>query len=96
MLPDSQEKVRDIWAESDATELPRIAGVEHRSLWLLGDVYIQLLETSGEGQETIDRIKGHPEFVRISERLSDFISPYLPTWRSPKDAQARCFYTYDK
>ncbi|MDQ3788114.1 TcmI family type II polyketide cyclase [Actinophytocola sp. NPDC049390] len=96
MMPGSQEKVRDIWAESDATELPRLAGVEHRSLWTLGDVYIQLLETSEPGQETIDRIKGHPEFVRISDRLSEFISPYLSTWRSPKDAQAQCFYTYEK
>ena len=95
-MPDSTEKVADIWAESDATELPRIAGVEHRSLWQLGDVYLQLLETTDEGQETIDRIKGHPEFARISARLGEFISPYLPTWRSPKDAQARCFYTYDK
>jgi cyclase len=96
MLPDSTEKVRSIWAESDGTELPGIAGVEHRSLWQLGDVYIQLLDTADPGPETINRIKGHPEFVRISERLGEFISPYLPTWRSPKDAQAQCFYTYDK
>ena len=95
-MPGSQEQVSQIWAESDATELPRIAGVEHRSLWTLGDVYIQLLETAGPGQETIGRIKDHPEFVRISDRLSEFISPYLPTWRSPKDAQAQRFYNYDK
>jgi cyclase len=96
IMPDSQDKVAEIWAESDATDLPRIAGVEHRSLWTLGDVYIQLLETAEPGQETINRIKGHPEFVRISDRLSEFISPYLSTWRSPKDAQAQNFYTYEK
>ncbi|OLF05882.1 polyketide synthase [Actinophytocola xinjiangensis] len=96
IMPDSQDKVAQIWADSDATELPGIAGVEHRSLWTLGDVYIQLLETAEPGQETINRIKGHPEFVGISEKLSEFISPYLSTWRSPKDAQARCFYTYEK
>ena len=96
MMPGSQEEVRKIWAESDATELPRIAGVEHRSLWTLGDVYIQLLETTEPGQETISRIKDHPEFVRISDRLSEYISPYLSTWGSPKDAQAQRFYNYDK
>lgn len=96
IAPGSHDRVAEIWAESDATELPRIAGVRHRSLWTLGDVYIQLLETDEPGQETINRIKGHPEFVRISDQLSEFISPYLPTWRSPKDAQARPFYTYDK
>ncbi len=95
-MPDSTDQVAEIWGESDATELPRLAGVTHRSLWTLGDVYIQLLETENPGQETINRIKGHPEFVRISDRLSEFISPYLSTWRSPKDAQAQCFYTYEK
>ncbi|HEY7597561.1 MAG TPA: TcmI family type II polyketide cyclase [Actinophytocola sp.] len=96
MMPGSTDEVARIWAESDATELPRLADVTHRSLWTLGDVYIQLLETENPGQETINRIKDHPEFVRISDRLSEYISPYLSTWRSPKDAQAQCFYTYEK
>ena len=39
--------------------------------------------------------RGHPEFIRISERLRPYISPYLPTWRSPRDAMAHCFYRYD-
>ena len=39
--------------------------------------------------------RGHPEFVRVSERLRPYISPYLPTWRSPRDAMAHCFYRYD-
>lgn len=95
MLPGSQDKVAQIWAESDRTELPRIAGVEHRSLWTLGDVYIQLLDTARPGQETIEGIKNHSEFRRISDRLSEYISPYLSTWRSPKDAQAQCFYTFE-
>lgn len=95
MLPGSQDKVAQLWAESDRTELPRVAGVEHRSLWTLGDVYIQLLDTARPGQETIEGIKNHPEFRRISDRLSEYISPYLSTWRSPKDAQAQCFYTFE-
>lgn len=95
-MPGSAEEVARIWAESDATELPRLADVTHRSLWTLGDVYIQLLETKNPGQETIEKIKDHPEFVRISDRLREYISPYLSTWRSPKDAQAQCFYSYEK
>lgn len=95
-MPGSAEEVARIWAESDATELPRLADVTHRSLWTLGDVYIQLLETKNPGQETIEKIKDHPEFARISDRLREYISPYLSTWRSPKDAQAQCFYSYEK
>jgi cyclase len=95
MMPGAQDRVAEIWAESDRTELPHIAGVQHRSLWTLGDVYIQLLDTARDGQETIEGIKNHPEFRRISDRLGEFISPYLATWRSPKDAQAQCFYTFE-
>jgi cyclase len=94
MLPQSEQEVAAIWAESDQTELPRIAGVLHRSLWRLGDLYVHLLETEQTGAETIETARRHPEFARISDRLLPYIRPYLPTWRSPKDAQAQCFYEY--
>ncbi|RBI97481.1 hypothetical protein DRA43_28415, partial [Micromonospora provocatoris] len=32
-------------------------------------------------QGAVEDNRGHPEFVRISERLRPYISPYLPTWR---------------
>ncbi|HEX4703277.1 MAG TPA: TcmI family type II polyketide cyclase, partial [Pseudonocardiaceae bacterium] len=52
------------------------------------------LETEQTGAEAIETARTHPEFTRISRRLDEFITPYLPTWRSPKDAQARCFYEW--
>lgn len=95
MLPGSEDDVARIFAESDRTELPRVAGVTHRSLYLLGDAYVHLLETGDPGATAVEEARAHPEFARVSERLTPYISPYLETWRSPKDAVARCFYSWE-
>ncbi|WP_327681279.1 TcmI family type II polyketide cyclase [Kitasatospora sp. NBC_00458] len=95
MVPGSEGDVARIFGESDETELPQIAGVTHRSLYLLGDTYVHLLETDDPGQAAVEAARRHPEFSRVSERLTPFISPYLATWRSPQDAVARCFYSWE-
>ncbi|WP_131767504.1 TcmI family type II polyketide cyclase [Candidatus Protofrankia californiensis] len=95
ITPGAEKDVARIFAESDATGLPRIAGVAHRSLYSLGDLYVHLLETTGDGRQAVDNARGHEEFKRVSDRLSRHIQPYLPTWRSPQDAIAQCFYTYE-
>ncbi|MFC7550923.1 TcmI family type II polyketide cyclase [Plantactinospora sp. GCM10030261] len=95
IAPDAEARVAAIFAESDATDLPEVADVRHRSLYRLDDLYLHLLETRRPGGETLSRVREHPEFVRVSERLRPFISPYLPTWQSPRDALAECFYRWD-
>lgn len=92
--PTAEQEVAAIWAESDQTELPRLAGVTHRSLYRLGDLYVHLLETVQPGPQAVRTASGHAEFARISDRLRPFITPYLATWKSPQDAQARCFYEW--
>ena len=94
--PGSEEEVARIFAESDATELPQITGVRHRSLFVLDDIYIHLVEKDDDFAETVDRVRDHDLFKDISEKLDPYIQPYNPeTWRSPKDAQSREFYTWD-
>ncbi|MDG4797255.1 TcmI family type II polyketide cyclase [Micromonospora sp. WMMD1082] len=93
--PSAETAVAEIFAESDTTELPRLVGVRHRSLYRLNDLYVHLLETESAGDGAVEAARNHPEFARISERLRPYISPYLPTWRSPRDAMARCFYRFD-
>ncbi|WBB68212.1 TcmI family type II polyketide cyclase [Micromonospora sp. WMMD812] len=95
VVPTAEAQVAAIFAESDATELPHLAGVRHRSLYRLHDVYVHLLETELPGEGTVEAVRGHPEFARISARLRPYISPYSPDWRSPRDAMARCFYRFD-
>lgn len=94
--PGSQDEVARIFGESDETELPRITGVRHRSLFVLDDIYIHLVETDDEFAEAVDRIRDHELFTEISRKLDPYIQPYNPaTWKSPKDAQAKEFYSWD-
>ncbi len=95
ITPGGEEDVARIFAESDATELPRIASVTHRSLFSLGDLYAHFIETVYDGRQVLENVRGHEEFDRITNRLRPHIQPYLPTWRTPLDSLARCFYTYD-
>jgi len=94
--PGAEQEVARIFAESDATELPRLTGVRHRSLFVLDDIYIHLVETDDEFAEAVDKVRDHELFQDISRKLDPYIQPYNPeTWRSPKDAQAREFYSWE-
>lgn len=94
--PGSEDEVARIFAESDATELPDIVGVRHRSLWVLGDIYIHLVETDEDFATKVDDVRNHELFQDISRKLDPYIQPYDPeTWRSPRDAQARQFYGWE-
>src|SRR2546423_15320680 len=85
--PGSAEKVAEIFARSDESELPSLAGVQHRSLFVLDDVYIHYVETAEDFEAAVDEIREHPLFKEISRELDAFITPYDPeTWQSPKDA----------
>ncbi len=94
--PGSEEAVAQIFAESDESALPQLAGVKHRSLFVLDDIYVHYVETAEDFEAAVDEIREHPLFKEISTKLDDHISPYDPeTWRSPKDATAREFYSWD-
>lgn len=93
--PAAEARVAEIFAESDATELPHLAGVRHRSLYRLHDLYLHVLETELPGQNAVAAARAHPEFDRVSAALRAHIQPYLPTWREPRDAMARCVYRFD-
>jgi cyclase len=96
MRPDAREKVAEIFAESDATELPGLAGVRHRSLFVLEDLYVHLVEVDDDFESAVDGVRQHELFREISARLEPYIEPYNPvTWHSPKDAMAREFYSWD-
>lgn len=94
--PGSEEAVAEIFGESDRSELPELAGVVHRSLWVLDDIYIHLVETRDDFDSTVSNIRDHPLFQEISRKLDEHIQPYDPeTWRSPADAMAKQFYVFE-
>jgi cyclase len=94
--PGSEDEVARIFAESDESDLPQLAGVKHRSLFVLDDIYVHYVETAEDFEAAVDEVRNHPLFKDISSRLDAYITPYDPeTWRSPKDATAREFYSWD-
>ncbi len=94
--PGSEDEVAALFAESDQSELPQMGGVIHRSLWVLDDIYIHLVETDDEFGDAVASIRDHPLFKEISRKLDAYIIPYDPeTWKSPADAMARQFYRWD-
>jgi cyclase len=94
--PGARDKVAAIFAASDATELPALAGVRHRSLFVLEDLYVHLVEIDDDFERAVDGVREHALFREISARLEPYIEPYNPvTWRSPKDAMADEFYSWD-
>jgi cyclase len=96
IVPGSEDAVARIFAESDDTELPGLAGVRHRSLFVLDDLYVHYVEMDADVADSVDAVRDHALFEEVSRRLDPYIAPYDPeTWRSPKDAQAREFYRWD-
>lgn len=95
--PGSEDAVAQIFAESDTTELPMRTGVVHRSIFVLGDIYVHLVETELEFDAAVAGVRDDPLFKEISAKLEPYISPYDPdSWRSPRDAMAREIYSWDR
>ncbi len=98
MKPRSADRIAEVFAASDAGELPGLIGVSGRSLFHFGDdLYLHLVEADTPPGPQVATHKDHPEFRGISERLLPFVMPYDPaTWREPKDAMAREFYRWER
>lgn len=97
MKPDSATEIANAFTESDRGELPGLIGVTGRSLFQFGEVYLHLIEAERPPGPSVAQHVRHPEFRRISEVLSPYVSAYDPaTWREPKDAMAREFYRWER
>lgn len=94
--PDT-DAVADIWAESDATELPHLVGVRRRSLFRFHGLYFHLIEAEQPtGTDArIEDVRRHPLFHDIDTKLAKYVTAYdEATWRGPKDAMADLFYSW--
>ncbi|HET6358285.1 TcmI family type II polyketide cyclase [Streptomyces sp. NPDC002659] len=96
MAPGSSAEVARLFADFDATDMPRIMGTRRRQLFSYRGLYFHLQDFDEDnGGELIEQAKSDPRFVGISDDLKPFIEAYDPaTWRSPSDAMATRFYTW--
>lgn len=93
----SSAEVASLFADFDDTDMPHLMGTRRRQLFAYRGLYFHLQDFDGDnGGELIEEAKNDPRFVRISADLKPFITAYDPeTWRSPKDAMATRFYSWE-
>ncbi|UQX03442.1 TcmI family type II polyketide cyclase [Streptomyces sp. RerS4] len=98
MDPEASLDVAKLFGDFDATDMPHRMGTRRRQLFGYRGLYFHLQDfDSDDGAERIEDAKTDPRFVRISEDLKPYIEAYDPsTWRSPADAMARRFYTWER
>jgi cyclase len=93
----SSDEVAKIFGAFDQTDMPQRMGTRRRQLFKFQGLYFHLQEFDDDlGSTRIEGAKTNPRFVGISEALKPFIDPYDPqTWRSPADAMASRFYSWE-
>ncbi len=96
MTPSDADAVAGIFAESDATELPHLIGVEHRSLFRFHDLYFHLVEANEEITKPLYANRSHPLYEDINTKLAAYMRPYDPGWQEPKDSMATEFYRWNR
>ncbi|GGS91785.1 MULTISPECIES: TcmI family type II polyketide cyclase [Streptomyces] len=94
MNHDDADKVAALFAESDASELPHMIGVQRRTLFRFHGLYFHLVEADEPIGERLYKARSHPLYADINTRLAEFMTPYDPNWREPKDSMAEPFYTW--
>ncbi|GGO97286.1 TcmI family type II polyketide cyclase [Wenjunlia tyrosinilytica] len=92
MDPTDAEAVKDIFAESDATELPRMMGARARSVFRFHDLYLHLVEAEQDVVRSLDEVNDHPLFRDVNAKLAPYVRPYTSNWSGPKDSLATRFY----
>ena len=95
--PGGDGDVARLFAEFDRTEMPHLMGTRRRQLFQFRGLYFHVQDFDDtDGGERIEQAKVDPRFMRISDDLKPFIQPYDPaTWRSPADALATRFYSWE-
>lgn len=95
MDPRDAQSVSEVFAASDAGELPGLIGVTARSLFHYQGLYFHLIEADQPVGDRIDAAKTDPLFEDVSRKLEPYVAPFDPqTWQSPADAMATRFYSW--
>jgi cyclase len=97
MDPDSSNSVGQLFKDFDNTEMPHLMGTRRRQLFFYKGLYFHLQDfDSSDGGSAVEEAKNDPRFVGISTDLKPYIDAYDPaTWRSPADAMATRFYSWE-
>ena len=97
MHPEHAASVAGLFTEFDKSEMPWRMGTLRRQLFTFHGLYFHLQDYAvDDSRAAIEEAKTDPRFQRISADLRPFIEAYDQGWRSPSDAMADCFYTWQR
>ena len=94
--PADAPRVADVFAESDAGDLPAMVGARNRQLFRFHNLYFHLVEAEGDIGPDLYKVRRHPLFTDVNTKLAEFMTPYDPDWKEPKDAMAESFYYWER
>ncbi|MCX4399862.1 TcmI family type II polyketide cyclase [Streptomyces sp. NBC_00257] len=97
LQPGASTDVARLFADFDATDMPHRMGTRRRQLFSYQGLYFHLQDFDEDnGGALIEAARSDPRFIGISNDLKPFIEAYDPaTWRSPADAMASRFYSWE-
>ncbi|MDX2546543.1 TcmI family type II polyketide cyclase [Streptomyces sp. WI04-05B] len=97
MEPGSSADVARLFGAFDESDMPHRMGTRRRQLFSYRGLYFHLQDFDEDnGGRLIEEAKTDPRFIGISDALKPFIEAYDPaTWRSPADAMATRFYSWE-
>ncbi|WP_371097551.1 TcmI family type II polyketide cyclase [Streptomyces sanglieri] len=97
LQPGASTDVARLFADFDATEMPHRMGTRRRQLFSYQGLYFHLQDFDEDnGGALIEAARSDPRFIGISNDLKPFIEAYdSATWRSPADAMASRFYSWE-
>lgn len=97
LQPSASTDVARLFADFDATGMPHRMGTRRRQLFSYRGLYFHLQDfDQDDGGARIEEARTDPRFIGISNDLKPFIQAYDPeTWRSPADAMASRFYSWE-
>jgi cyclase len=96
LQPEDREQVAKIFNDSDSSELPAMVGVTRRTLFSFHGLYFHLVEADEDIRARLYGVREHPLFVDVNTKLAQYMRPYSPDWREPKDSMAEVFYSWSK
>jgi cyclase len=92
--PENEKEIGEVFAEHDATELPRLIGARRRVLYSFRGLYIHLVESDVDFRQNLFVNRAHPIFQRTNERMASLVAPYDPDHPGMREAEAAPFYEW--
>jgi hypothetical protein len=92
--PADRDRIAEIFAAHDRTELPAQIGATRRTLFGFHDLYFHLIEAEDDFRQRLFAAVQDQRFRVVDDELAGLLVPYVPDAPSMAEAQAQPFYDW--